>query len=136
MSLIPRSLVVLTTLAPLALSACVVPAPYGRPPGPPVVVARPAPPRHAPAHGYRRHHREHGVDMVFDTSLGVYVVVGMRNVYFHADHFYRLANGHFEISARLGGAWAPVRREALPRGLARKVARGRREHHHPARQRD
>src|SRR5262245_11687981 len=64
----------------------------GPPPdGPPVIVREGGahgPPPWAPAHGHRRHHqrayqhRDATVDMVFDSGLGVYVVVGLPNYYY------------------------------------------------------
>ena len=38
------------------------------------------PPAHARAHGYRRK-QVHGYDLVYDSSLGLYVVVGMSDCY-------------------------------------------------------
>ncbi|MFQ5585276.1 MAG: hypothetical protein ACE5GF_00390, partial [Thermodesulfobacteriota bacterium] len=40
------------------------------------------PPPHAPAHGYRHKHR-HGVELMFDGGLGVYIAVGLSGIYFH-----------------------------------------------------
>ncbi len=89
----------------------------------PVVVHKPGPPAHAPAHGHRRKHADphHGVEMVFDPGLGVYVVVGMEGIYFHADYFYRILDGDWHRSTRVDHGWALVSQErSLPPGLAKK----------------
>ncbi len=101
----------------LGLSGCVPHHHHGRP-GPPAV-RHPGPPPHAPAHGYRHKHHHHGVELVFDTHLGAYVVVGLEDHFFHRDHFYRLAHGFWYRSARLDGHWARVT-HSLPPGLAKK----------------
>ena len=54
----------------------------------PVVLKKAGPPPHAPAHGYRHKH-EHGVELVFDSQLGVYVVVGWKDHFFSAGRYYR-----------------------------------------------
>ena len=60
------------------------------------------PPPHAPAHGYRRkqHIEQQDVELVFDSGLGVYVVVGFPGVYFHADHYFRYAGTSWQVSIR------------------------------------
>lgn len=85
---------------------------------PSTTVRKNGPPPHAPAHGYRRKHRD-GVELVFDRKIGVYVVVGHAHIYFHDDHFYRFADG-WQISARFGGKWIAVRSDRVPPGLAGK----------------
>ena len=106
------------------------------PPG--VVVVKPGPPPHAPAHGHRhRHHLHPDVELVFDTELGVYAVVGMHDHFFHRDHFYRVVDGVWYRSLRMGHGWVVIReRSKLPPRLAKKRWRARkhhRKHHrHPA----
>lgn len=79
------------------------------------------PPPHAPAHGYRSHAhaRDAGYELRFDGDLGVHVVVGLPDVYFHADRFYRLRDGDWELAVELGGPWSRVSKKSLPPGLAR-----------------
>ena len=77
------------------------------------------PPAHAPAHGYRHKHRT-GADIRFDSNLGVYVVVGETNVYFHDGWFLRIRNGSWEISASLDGKWQTRSSEWVPPGLRAK----------------
>lgn len=111
----------------------------GGPPGP-VVVHRGGPPPHAPAHGYRHKHHHHGVELEYDSRLGVYVVVGLEGVFFHADHFYRRVEGAgWQISIAPDRDWHFVDRAKIPPGLAGKSkhskGRGKRKGPHPAKHR-
>ncbi|MDX1648534.1 MAG: hypothetical protein R3263_01650 [Myxococcota bacterium] len=76
------------------------------------------PPPHAPAHGYRHHHAGH--ELVFDAHRGVYVVVGVPDLYFRDGRFYRHRGGTWERAAETGGPWSRVSKGALPPGLAKK----------------
>jgi hypothetical protein len=89
------------------------------------------PPAHAPAHGHRRkygHHRHHeghhhrtGVNLEFDSGLGVYVVVDVPNHYYWDGWYLKIEDGHWFASTRLSGAsWSPREHAKLPPGLARK----------------
>lgn len=97
------------------------------------VVAKKGPPPHAPAHGYRHKRRHDGVELVFDSGRGVYVVVGLHDHYFHADRYYRLAGGAWQVSARIDRGWTALDLSSLPPGLAKqRGARGRGKRQHPA----
>ena len=96
------------------------------------------PPAHAPAHGHRRKHVA-GVELVFDTGLGVYVVVGHPDHYYHEGYFYRLTGSVWEMSLKIDGGWAFTSGKPLPPGLRAKgngklkhrgkaVARGKGKH--------
>ena len=107
-------------------------------PGPSVPAARAkahGPPPHAPAHGYRHKHRHHGVDLVFDSGLGVYLVLGQDAHYFHGDRFFRLSGGVWQVSGELGSGWATIAVGNLPAGLQRaeKHKKHHRGHGPPAR---
>jgi len=78
------------------------------------------PPAHAPAHGYRRKHVA-GMELVFDSSIGVYVVVGLSDHYYHDGYFYRLRGGLWEMSLKLDGHWKVASEKSLPAGLRIKV---------------
>ncbi|MGD8499580.1 MAG: hypothetical protein PVJ86_02980 [Phycisphaerales bacterium] len=78
------------------------------------------PPPHAPAHGHRRK-QVGGVELVFDSHLGLYVVVGHPNHYYCDGHFYRLSGGVWEMSLRFDGGWAHTHGKPLPPGLQAKV---------------
>lgn len=78
------------------------------------------PPPHAPAHGYRAKSRQ-GADLVFDSGLGVYVVVNLPSVYFWGDFYYREGRDrHWERCDRLDGAWVGVVEASVPPGLRGK----------------
>lgn len=74
------------------------------------------PPAHAPAHG-RRRKQIRGVELVFDSSWGVYVVVGVVDHYYHDGYFYRLHGGLWEVSLCPDRDWAPAPNKSLPPGL-------------------
>jgi hypothetical protein len=75
------------------------------------------PPSHAPAHGYRARSAQ-GVEMVFDSGLGVFVVLGTPGAYFWRDFYYRQdRGGRWERCDRLDGAWMGIVETSLPPGL-------------------
>ena len=140
-----RALLLLcTTIAVTAMSGCVRHHHHRPRSAPaPVVVGKPGPPPHAPAHGYRHKHQHHGVELVFDSYLGVYVVVGRENAFFHRGHFYRIIDGGWQMSVRLDDGWAHAHPGKLPKGLGKKrhgkghhPAKRHRNGHHPAKHRD
>lgn len=83
---------------------------YGRKPGPPP---------HAPAHGYRRKHR--GVELVYDSGRGIYVVIDFPNHYYFKGHYYRLGEIQgeiqWEVGVNLEGPWGFISYGELPKGL-------------------
>lgn len=96
------------------------------------------PPAHAPAHGYRKAHRSHGVELVFDVALGTYIVVGYPHHYFHGNRFYKRMGGDWYVSVNFRSGWAIARVEGLPVEL-RKISKhaGKKSHErhkrgHPA----
>lgn len=103
--------------ATVALSGCLVvhqPPSYGHAKH---EAHHPGPPPHAPAHGYRTQHG-HGPELVFDSRLGVYAVVGRSGHYYHAGHWYRRAGDGWQLSVALEGPWRAVAVQRLPVGLA------------------
>ena len=82
------------------------------------------PPPHAPAHGYRFRH-PHGVDLVYDAGLGLYVVVGWPRYYYWDNHFYRLHRDRWQASPRFRDGWYSYEHRRLPPGLRRKYPSGR-----------
>jgi hypothetical protein len=93
-------------------------------PPPHAVEVRQGPPPHAPAHGYRHKHPgpAGSVDLVFDSGLGVYVVVGWPGYYWHQDHYYRFVEGAWMISTRLDAGWVSCSSGKVPPGLVKKHA--------------
>lgn len=82
------------------------------------------PPPHAPAHGYRHKH-PHGVVLVYESSIGMYVVSGHRDVYFQKDRYYRLRGNTWHRSVHINGPWDTVAVKKLPNGLQKKwLAKG------------
>lgn len=97
----------------------------------PVVVQKAGPPPHAPAHGYRRHHHRDGVDLVFDSHAGVYVVVGWDHHFYSGESYFRFAHGVWETSADLRSGWRAVEVRRVPVGLrGRYVTKRQRKHKH------
>ena len=93
----------------------------------PVVVSRGhGPPPHAPAHGYRAKNQQ-GAQLMFDSRLGVYVVLDLPGVYFWSDVYYRQAKVGWERCDRLDGAWIAVAEPSLPPGLRGKKASSKSE---------
>jgi len=78
------------------------------------------PPAHAPAHGYRRK-QVAGMELVFDSGRGVYVVVGLSDHYYHEGYFYRLHGGLWEMSLKPDGDWKTASEKSLPLGLQVKA---------------
>lgn len=77
------------------------------------------PPPHAPANGYRYDY--HGHNLVYDSSLGVYVVIGMSSVYYSSGLYYRHDHNRWYYTRNLGNKWrAYSGRHNLPPGLAKK----------------
>jgi len=87
-----------------------------------VVARKQGPPPHAPAHGYRHKQRSQSgeVELVFDTKLGVYVVVGWPGHYYRDGAYYRQINRRWHKSARLDTGWVKIDTKKVPPGLAKK----------------
>ncbi len=64
--------------------------------------SRGGPPPHAPAHGYRHKHYH---DLMFDSGLGVYIVVGRPDYYFWDKRYYRYYDGYWQFSSKIDGRW-------------------------------
>jgi len=78
------------------------------------------PPAHARAHGYRTK-QVAGVELVYDSGRGVYVVVGFPNHYYHNGYFYRLHGTIWQVSLQPNSGWASVSQKSLPPGLQAKA---------------
>ena len=89
------------------------------------------PPPHAPAHGHRRkrqhayHHQGRDAELVFDSDLGVYVVLNLPH-HFYLDGLYlRIEDGRWYASTHLDGDWRPHAGSSLPSGLLEKHGKAR-----------
>jgi hypothetical protein len=91
------------------------------PPGKTVKADHPGPPPHAPAHGYRHKHAD-GVVLVYSTEIGVYVVSGHGDAYYHKDWYYRMHKGQWQNSRHIEGPWRKCNDKKVPRGLHSQVA--------------
>ena len=87
------------------------------------------PPPHAPAHGYRHKHQDHGVELVYDSGLGVYVVVELPNHFYFKGRYYRHGETQWEIGVHVDGPWEVVAEESLPKGLRGKKGKGKPKEH-------
>jgi hypothetical protein len=82
------------------------------------------PPPHAPAHGYRCKHR-HGhddVELRYDSSVQVYVVVGRRDHYFIDDYYFRVTDGGWYSCRSVSGPWVRCSVDRVPPGLSKRHA--------------
>jgi len=85
---------------------------------------KPGPPPHAPAHGYRRKYQ--GVELVYDSGRGIYVVIDFPNHYYFKGHYYRLGETQWEVGVHLEGPWGFISYGELPKGLRiEKKGKGR-----------
>lgn len=100
----------------ISISACRSTVRYTQTANPEVEVKQTGPPPHAPAHGYRHKHSD-GVELVYKSNIGVYVVVDYNDYYFHKDRYYRLNDGRWETSIQIDGKWSQVTDKHLPKGL-------------------
>ena len=101
---------------------------------PPTYARGHGPPPHAPAHGYRHKHHRDGINLVFDTGLGVYVVADWPGYYWHVDRYLRWTAGEWRVSSRIDGTWVVVSSDRLPAKLVAKHAkRGKKAHRHKKR---
>lgn len=79
---------------------------------------RHGPPPHAPAHGHR--HKHQGVELVYDSGRGVYVVIGFPHHYYYKGHYYHFGGVQWEVGAHIDGPWKSVSEGSLPPGLRDK----------------
>jgi len=89
------------------------------------------PPPHAPAHGYR--HKYEGVELVYDSGRGVYVVVDFPLHFYFEGSYYRYHEPHWEVSVHVEGPWESISEEALPPGLRVKGKGKGKSKEHPGR---
>jgi hypothetical protein len=104
----------------LGLNACqVAPVRHHTPPPPGY-----GPPPHAPAHGYR--HKHGHAELHFDSGLGLYIVLGHPEHYYHQGYYYHHRERTWYLSRELRGPWYLIQDRELPPGLRKKkYKRGR-----------
>jgi hypothetical protein len=91
-----------------------------------VVEPKHGPPPHAPAHGYRAKHQN--VDLVYNSGLGVYTVVGHRGCYYRDSRFYRRQGDGWEISTSIRGPWRTTTVSSVPNGLVAERSKSEKSH--------
>jgi len=84
---------------------------------------RHSPPPHAPAHGHRHSHID-GVDLVFDSSIGVYVALGFDDLFFFDNHYMRYYDGYWHHANRYDGGWLRAKDKHVPH----KLRKARKKH--------
>jgi hypothetical protein len=60
------------------------------------------------------------VELRYDAELGVYLVVGVRDLYYLDAVYYRLEGDRWSVGSRAGGPWKVVERGKVPPGLRSK----------------
>jgi hypothetical protein len=97
------------------------------------------PPPHAPAHGYRHkhQHQDRDLQLVFDSDLGVYIVVGMPNRYYWDGHYLRIDGDQWYASMNFDRGWELRSDASLPSGMRkhkkhRDTKRGKSKKSNPA----
>lgn len=89
------------------------------------------PPPHAPAHGYR--HKQQGVEIVYDSGRGVYVVVDFPLHFYFEGRYYRFHEPRWEVGVHIDGPWESVSEKAIPPGLRAKGKGKGKSKGHPGR---
>lgn len=82
------------------------------------------PPPHAPAHGYR-HRNADGVTLEFDSGLGVYVALGLPDIFFSDGHYLRNHDGLWQLALNVKGPWENAGKGDVPDKLKRNSGKGR-----------
>jgi hypothetical protein len=107
----PKFALVLAAILATAATGCAVYPAHSQGPGY-------GPPPHAPAHGYRARYHDH--DLVFDAGLGVYVVVGLPDIYFYNGIYLRYSHEGWQHSRYADRDWRRYDDHKIPPGLAKK----------------
>lgn len=79
------------------------------------VYYRSGPPPHAPAHGYRHHYHNH--DMIYDSGIRAYIIVGLPDYYYDNGFYFRYSDLGWQISGRLDGRWDITDERRVPKTL-------------------
>jgi hypothetical protein len=77
------------------------------------------PPPRAPLNGWRRRHPD-GVEIVYRSELGAYVVVGLDDAYYCDDVFYLWDSGRWLRAPHFTGPWLAVPTSEVPANLLRR----------------
>jgi hypothetical protein len=85
---------------------------------------RHSPPPHAPAHGHRYRH-DHGVDLVFDSGIGAYIVLGFDDLFFFNNNYMRFYDGYWHHADRRDGSWLRAKDKHVPHKLRKARKRNK-----------
>ncbi len=99
-----------------------------------------SPPPRAPRHGHRHSH-QHGVDLIFDSGIGAYIVLGFDDLFFFDNHYMRFYDGYWHSADRHDGRWLRANDRRVPhklrkarnrnkKGFIRKLKKQYRKEHH------
>jgi hypothetical protein len=73
------------------------------------------PPSHAPAHGHRaKAPKADDVQLLFDSGLGVYVVLDIPDTYYLDGVYFRIDDGGWVVGSALDGPWDVEKNSAVP----------------------
>ncbi len=79
------------------------------------VYYRSGPPPYAPAHGYRHHYHNH--DMIYDSGIRAYIIVGMPDYYYDNGFYFRYSNIGWQFSGSLDDGWKATDERRVPKTL-------------------
>ena len=79
------------------------------------VYYRTGPPPYAPAHGYRHHYHNH--DMIYDSGIRAYIIVGMPDYYYDNGFYFRYSDYGWQISGSLSDGWKVTDERRVPKKL-------------------
>ena len=79
------------------------------------VYYRSGPPPYAPAHGYRHHYHNH--DMIYDSGIRAYILVGLPGYYYDDGFYFRYSNIGWQFSVRLNDGWRATDERRVPKTL-------------------
>jgi hypothetical protein len=100
----------------IAISACSMMIRPNRTESPAGGEERGGPPPNAPARGYQ-HEQSGGIQLVFDSNIGVYVVSGYTEHYYYHNRYYRWNNGSWQTSTKINRGWGSAPERTIPPGL-------------------
>jgi hypothetical protein len=83
----------------------------------------------------KKHPHAADVELVFDSDLDVYVVVGHPGHYHDGHRFYRKLKGRWWVSTDLHDHWVVISTKKIPPGLQRLGKKGKKGRHPASRRR-
>lgn len=88
------------------------------------------PPPHAPAHGYRHKHHD-GHQLEYDSKIGAYIVINVRDTYFANNLYLRMStDGRWMASTTLKGRWRVALTSEIPPKMRHSKHKGKHKGKH------